>query len=293
MRKDFWNDSNNLYKLQPLSNEAIKQVEQKLNVKLPESYLNILKQQNGGLINYSSHASNTPTADANNYIIIEYLYGIGENNGILDTEYLIEEWDLPEKIVIISGEGHSWLALDYRNIKENPPVIYIDVDRDQIFEIASNFEVFLDGLINHKESELDIIEDDLIQEKYLRGELSDQEMRKIISAQVRKGRTNNEIMASIDAVVNNGAPKKVNDLFDELLGLCDEEIEKHMINQIKYHKSIKVKANLGSYLLACAMGNNKVLDMQFVKNTLVDMKDNKNTQVSFYVKAALEFLENI
>lgn len=53
---------------------------------------------------------------------------------------------MPKNIVLVSGSGHSWVAFDYRNTKEEPPVIYIDVDSEQFIELAPNFDTFLNGL---------------------------------------------------------------------------------------------------------------------------------------------------
>nr|WP_050614431.1 SMI1/KNR4 family protein [Bacillus testis] len=78
--------------------------------------------------------------------IIDHILGIGEENGILESAYLIEEWELPNNIVLISGSGHSWVALDYRDTEEEPPVIFIDAEEGQIIELASGFELFLRSL---------------------------------------------------------------------------------------------------------------------------------------------------
>lgn len=53
---------------------------------------------------------------------------------------------MPKHIVVISGSGHSWVAFDYRNTREDPPVIFIDADQKQIIELAPNFDAFLQGL---------------------------------------------------------------------------------------------------------------------------------------------------
>lgn len=71
---------------------------------------------------------------------------MGKEKGILESEYLIKEWDLPENVVLISGDGHSWIALDYSIRKTEPPVILIDVDEEQTLELAPNFDSFLNGL---------------------------------------------------------------------------------------------------------------------------------------------------
>jgi hypothetical protein len=45
--------------------------------------------------------------------------------------------------VLISGDGHWWIALDYRRQKEKPPVVYIESDGGRTVELASNFDSFL------------------------------------------------------------------------------------------------------------------------------------------------------
>lgn len=139
--------------LPPLTDKAVKDAEEELKVKLPESYISLLKEQNGGYINYNAFPSSVPTSWAENCIHIDHILGVGEEDGILQSEYLIKEWELPTNIVLFSGEGHSWVAFDYRNTREEPPVIYIDADSEQVIELASNFETFLNGLYVEEEKE--------------------------------------------------------------------------------------------------------------------------------------------
>ncbi|MBM7690745.1 hypothetical protein JOC77_000148 [Peribacillus deserti] len=146
MEMNLWRDDTDEFKLEPLTDEMVKKAEEELKVKLPESYIKILKEQNGGYINYDSHPSDTPNSWADDHVNVEHILGIGEENGILESAYLIEEWDLPKNVVLVTGDGHSWIALDYRNTKVDPPVIFIDVDLELIFELAPNFESFLNGL---------------------------------------------------------------------------------------------------------------------------------------------------
>lgn len=141
-----WQEDDEYYKLEPLTEKDVERTEEKLKIKLPKSYINLLKVQNGGYINYDSFPTDVPTSWADDHINVDHILGIGEENGILESEYLIQEWELPKNIVLVSGSGHSWVALDYRNTKEEPPVIYIDADSGQIIELAPNFETFLNGL---------------------------------------------------------------------------------------------------------------------------------------------------
>ncbi|WP_121663753.1 SMI1/KNR4 family protein [Metabacillus litoralis] len=147
MVNSIWQEDDEYYRLEPLTDAMVKEAEDKLNVKLPDSYINILKEQNGGYIKFDSFPCSTPTSWADDHVNVDHIFGIGKENSILDSEYLINEWDLPTNIVLISGSGHSWIALDYRETRENPPVIFIDVDDEKIVELAANFDLFLDGLM--------------------------------------------------------------------------------------------------------------------------------------------------
>jgi hypothetical protein len=146
MDNSIWQKDDEYYKLQPLTDDMVMKAEEKLKIKLPQSYIRSLKEQNGGYIKFDSFPTEVPTSWSDNHINVDHILGIGEENGILGSDYLIEEWGLPNNIVLISGSGHSWIALDYRNTKEEPPIIYIDVESEQIIEIAPNFDTFLNGL---------------------------------------------------------------------------------------------------------------------------------------------------
>ena len=146
MNKAIWDVENEYYKLAPLTEQMIIKAEAKLKVKLPESYINLLKEQNGGSIQYNAFPMSVPTSWADDHINVDHILGIGEQQGIVESDYFINEWGLPENIVLFSGDGHSWVAFDYRNKTEEPPILYIDIDAEQIIEIASNFDQFLEGL---------------------------------------------------------------------------------------------------------------------------------------------------
>lgn len=152
-----WREDTEEYQLAPLTNKMVKEAEENLKVKLPKSYITILKKQNGGSIHYDCFPTHVPTSWAENHIRVDHLFGVEENKGILQSAYLIKEWDLPKDIVLISGDGHSWVAFDYRDTKEDPPLIYIDTESEQIIEIAKNFDAFLNGLYK-QERELEEID---------------------------------------------------------------------------------------------------------------------------------------
>lgn len=136
-----------------LTDDMVTNAEKKLGVKLPNVYIDLCKIQNGGYILYNAFPTSVPTSWAEDHIAVEYINGI-EEEGILSSSYYIEEWELPKDIVLICGDGHSWIAMDYRHTKEEPPIILVDVEDEKdifILELAPNFRTFLDGLYNHED----------------------------------------------------------------------------------------------------------------------------------------------
>ncbi|PGQ31091.1 SMI1/KNR4 family protein [Bacillus thuringiensis] len=155
MKSTIWAEDDYL-KLAPINDELIKKAEEVLNVKLPESYINLLKEQNGGTLRLDTHPTSKPNSWADDHVNVSGLYGISfdENeSSILESRYLIREWEMPENIVLLSGDGHTWIALDYRNVAENPPVIFIDNEFEEIIELAPNFASFLQNLTTYEYDE--------------------------------------------------------------------------------------------------------------------------------------------
>jgi hypothetical protein len=155
------------FKLKKLTDFDVESAESFFNIKLPVEYISILKEQNGGYIIYNAHPSPVPTSWSENSVNIDHIRGIGEG-GILDSPYLITEWDLPEGVIIISGDGHSFIALDYRNTNNEPPVIYLDTQSNQVFKLTDSFKEFLNNLyeevIEVDEAELNIFTDSDLEE---------------------------------------------------------------------------------------------------------------------------------
>lgn len=114
--------------------------ETKLKVKLPTSYIALMQQQNGGEL------VNKRLEIGEEVVCVDYLNGIGSKSGegILLRSSLKREWGLSNKFVYLYGDGHTWLALDYRRYKgDNPPVTFIDLERGEKTVIAEDFAAFL------------------------------------------------------------------------------------------------------------------------------------------------------
>lgn len=128
------------YKLDDVTELSIENAQQKLKVTLPDSYVRLMQQQNGGEL----YAKRLDVGDE--VLSIDYLNGIGENTGegILLSSTLKREWGLSNRFVYLYGDGHTWVALDYRRYKgNNPPVTYIDLEQNRKEIIAQDFETFL------------------------------------------------------------------------------------------------------------------------------------------------------
>lgn len=154
IRKQIWaSEEESPFRLQPLTDGDIKEAEGLLNVKLPDSYIKVLREQNGGSLLFNAHHIPASACIENGAIQIDHLLGIGKDRGILETPYLLKEWDMPEGLVLLSGDGHSWVTLDYRDRKEQPPVVYVDNEAKLIVNLASSFTDFLEGLSIHYEED--------------------------------------------------------------------------------------------------------------------------------------------
>ncbi|MGQ5174981.1 SMI1/KNR4 family protein [Bacillus halotolerans] len=152
---EFWESSEyDPFRLTDISDNEIKNVEKKLNLTLPEQYKKLIIQQNGGLINFNAFPTDQETSWADDHIEVDHLRGIGKDLGILESEYLIKEWGLPQRLLLIQGDGHNWVALDYRLTNENPPVHYFDLELNNDIKIAVSFDEFLSKLYTHDYEEV-------------------------------------------------------------------------------------------------------------------------------------------
>lgn len=161
---NFW--ENNSYAQQeyesaPCSDELIQDIEQELGYKLPDSYIWLMKQHNGGIPTVDRFPTDTPTSWAENHIAITGILGIGREKsnslcGAFGSQFMIEEWEYPAIGVAICdcpSAGHDMVFLDYRECgsEGEPKVVHIDQERDYaITPLADNFESFIRGLVSEE-----------------------------------------------------------------------------------------------------------------------------------------------
>ncbi|GLF85310.1 hypothetical protein R51_03550 [Bacillus safensis] len=146
--KQFWeiDEEENYYTLEKINEKEIAEAEKKLGVTLPHTYKKLILEQNGGYIVHNAFPTTHPNSWSEDHIQFTHLRGIAEDDGIMESEYLIEEWDLPKGLILINGDGHTWVAMDYRNTKENPPIHYFDVEMEEDFKLADSFDELIKGL---------------------------------------------------------------------------------------------------------------------------------------------------
>lgn len=134
-----------------LTDIMVAHAQRTLGVTLPATYVDLLRIKNGG----STRGFVCPTkqrAYGDDYVVLGSMWGIGatkddgEGYNILLTPDMIEVWELPPKQVLLMGEGHWWLSLDYRT-KKDPSVAYLDVDEGLDVTVSDSFDEFFAALL--------------------------------------------------------------------------------------------------------------------------------------------------
>jgi SMI1-KNR4 cell-wall len=142
----------------------VARAEEMLGVTLPEAYLALLRIQNGGYTTdaFQAHPAPQPTSWARDHVPFPSMFGIGvKGEGVLETGKRRGEWGMPDGLVLLTGDGHWWIALDYRRSgPAGPPsVVGFDTEVAEDIELADAFQTFVEGL--RSEDEVDREEIDL------------------------------------------------------------------------------------------------------------------------------------
>ncbi|MER7848357.1 SMI1/KNR4 family protein [Kitasatospora sp. NPDC096077] len=148
----FWNGGD-FGVQEPLTDEMVQEAERELGVTLPLALLDLLRVQNGGVVadDHDAFPANQPTSWSEDHVPFDHLMGIGRDEGatsLLDTPYLVEEWGLPTPLVLLSGDGHCWIGLDYRMCGRDgePSVTWFETDLNAELVLADDFCSFVEGL---------------------------------------------------------------------------------------------------------------------------------------------------
>ena len=154
----------------------ILRIEKKYKKELPVSYVNLLKQQNGGsLIKKYFVKQYVDAFEVSDYVfeIVSILGISSDESNTASLEYKtdvlreeIKEWELtainPEDIIVFGNDvsaGHANYLFDYsESFKgDEPKIVYYDNELDHKFGLADNFEQFISNLKIKEELELESI----------------------------------------------------------------------------------------------------------------------------------------
>ena len=140
------------YRFGELTDEMISRAERNIGYRLPKSYIELLRVQNGGVI------------DSEYESWLSVIYGVGSTertfNGLEDMfDNWRNEWEYPD-IGIPFGEtdsaGHDMYYMDFRVVDEagEPRIVRIDNEMDnEVYFVANNLVEFLTMIYNHQEIE--------------------------------------------------------------------------------------------------------------------------------------------
>ena len=132
--------------------ERLAQFENSRNIKLPASYLRSLEQTKGVRLQHGVVAVKEAPDGRPVFRYFDEWVEVGkfrriegpEFETIFHSNYLTREWELPEELALIEGDGHAWLALDYRACSQEPPVIFIESQDGSSVRLAESFQDLLE-----------------------------------------------------------------------------------------------------------------------------------------------------
>jgi SMI1/KNR4 family protein SUKH-1 len=148
---EFWDTRSDYLVQEPLTDEALRAVEERFGVRLPEAYVALLRIQNGGVVSDRCNAFPTTeqTGWAPDHVGLHELMGIGRPlESITDAASSLDDeaWGHDANAVLLTGDGHWYIALDYR-AGEEPSVLWLDIELGEEVQLAPTFEAFVEGLV--------------------------------------------------------------------------------------------------------------------------------------------------
>ena len=143
----------------PFDESCKARVEAELGLLFPSAMIELLRTWNGGYFDgVHEIAIPMPFPDSLIYYLQDGYWPIeglpGFANGAkfsFNIEACIScgrEWELPRNVIPLCGDGHTWIALDYRNIAcAEPSVIFIETSTYQSHRLADDFSSFVGALV--------------------------------------------------------------------------------------------------------------------------------------------------
>jgi hypothetical protein len=159
---DFWEESDyatSAYVSPPPTDALIASIEQELGYTLPASYIEFMKQHNGGIPKRCAFPTTERTTWAEDHVALSGILGIGREKtyslcGGLGSQFMIEEWEYPDIGVYFAhcpSAGHDMICFDYRKNGKTgePEVVHVDQEDDyKITFLAPDFVTFIKRLVD-------------------------------------------------------------------------------------------------------------------------------------------------
>ncbi len=129
-----------------------RQAEAQLGIRLPESYIALLKKRNGGRLRMNAVKLRGRSRKAYGPVYtFERIAGLDPDHHesiTALTETARGGWAVPEGLFPLDGDGHWWLCLDYRRCgpEGEPVVTHIDTEYESETRVADSFQDLLSGL---------------------------------------------------------------------------------------------------------------------------------------------------
>lgn len=166
---DFWEHSSysrKMYVEPPVTDAMVAFVEADLGVRLPASYVALMRTQNGGIPTRTCFPTTAATSWSNDHIAITGFAAIGRDKayalcGKRGSRFMQAKWGYPEWGVVVCdcpSAGHDVVMLDYRSWgpEGEPTVVHVDQERGyEVTPLAETFEAFVRGLVPASEFEED------------------------------------------------------------------------------------------------------------------------------------------
>ena len=150
---DFWNKDSKYKRIEyPISDEIIKKAEECLGIKFPQSFIDLMKIQNGGELNFPYFMLSDVSIEKQVFPSIEPIHFEEDDISILSSKELLADTTLSKEFIVLWTDFHFWLVFDYRNRKENPPVLYIFENYStkeiswEYIKVSDSFDDFLKQL---------------------------------------------------------------------------------------------------------------------------------------------------
>ncbi|MFG6501945.1 SMI1/KNR4 family protein [Microbacterium sp. P05] len=163
-----WNTSrdDNNYGEPAASDQLIASVEAEIGFRLPDAFIELSHNRNGGLLARGVFPTTVPTGWADDHVAVTGIYAIGRTSryslaGELGATFMRDEWGYPDWGIGIADTptaGHEQVMLDYRECGPNgePRVVYVDQEDDySVVVLAPDFATFIRGLVTDEEFESD------------------------------------------------------------------------------------------------------------------------------------------